>query len=89
MIRDIPSKATTGYLRATIDNQTLSWDNVKEIIKQYTQIVNYHNVSVPLYSSISIDMFLFTTGVYESETDIPDKFLQSGPYKGLDGFLPE
>ena len=69
MIRDIPSKDTTGYLRATIDNQTLSWDNVKEIIKQYTQIVNYHNVSVPLYSPISIDMFLFTTGVYESETN--------------------
>ena len=69
MIRDIPSKDTTGYLQATIDNQTLSWDNVKEIIKQYTQIVNYHNVSVPLYSPISIDMFLFTTGVYESETD--------------------
>ena len=69
MIRDIPSKDTTGYLRATIDNQTLSWDNVKEIIKQYTQIVNYHNVNVPLYSPISIDMFLFTTGVYESEAD--------------------
>ena len=69
MIRDIPSKDTTGYLQATIDNQTLSWDNVKEIIKQYTQIVNYHNVNVPLYSPISIDMFLFTTGVYESETD--------------------
>lgn len=59
MIRDIQiANVNDGFLRATIDGETISWSQIKKIIKKQTQIYNNQDINTSLYDVININMFL-------------------------------